>query len=749
MRRAAFAIVLALVASITFTSGRATPSAAVVPETARIAGADRFATAVEISKRSFPSGAPAVVVATGRNFADALAGGALAVQLGAPILLVEQDHVPDVVGAELGRLDPDRVLLLGGEQALDGRVATMVQTAAGVVPERIAGPTRYDTAAAVSALFPPNPAAAFVATGVNFPDALAGSAAAGVASSPMLLVAPGEVPPAVATELERLAPREIVVLGAGGVVSDAVAAQLGQVAPVRRIAGPDRFATAALIAADAFPNAVGVTLATGNGFADALAAGPAAARAAGPVLLTPQSCTAQPALEYLRARGWPGVVVVGGELVVGERARAMWPCSPRPDGAVVPGVEFSRRAFPGPNVGSLLVIDRRVAGISIESTLPTESLRGRETTSSLARREGAVAAVNGDFFTADGRPVHAFATAGRLLMAPGLVENSYALDSTRPDRWYLGTPWIHQTLTVGDEVVPIARTNDGQPTPHEIGMFTPEANGDPAPPGNACAVRLRPTGAPTIDGTGASVQSHQVLASSCGASPMAVGEGEVVLATPSDGGHAALLQSVEAGDTVTTGWKLHPDWPGVTDSTGGNPLLVVDREVTEELRTATGGNYSQRAPRTGIGFLPDGRMLLLAVDGRQPGYSVGMTLREFAEAFVALGAVGAINLDGGGSTAMVVDGVLTNRPSDEGGERPVGTALLIHDGRPRPVAPTFAPALADPAEISLPMELDPGSLGGYASTRRAEGEPMTPELEAVADAYDGSAAGDTHSAGAP
>lgn len=738
MRRAALALVVALLASVTFTTGGSSPSAAAFPETARIAGENRFATAVEISKGSFPSEAPAVVVATGRNFADALAGGALAVQLGAPILLVERNHVPDVVAAELTRLDPERVLLLGGEDALDGRVVTMVQQATGVAVERIAGATRYDTAAAVASLFPERPAAAYIATGINFPDALAGSAAAGVQSSPMLLVEPNNIPPSVVTQLQRLAPQQIVVLGGAGVVSDAVAGALGLIAPVSRIAGADRFATAALVASTVFPSAVGATLATGDGFADALAAGPAAARAASPVLLTPQWCAAQPVLDYLRARGWPGVVVVGGELVIGDRAESLWPCTPVPDGPVVPGIEFTHRSFAGPNAGFLLVVDRRVAGISLESTLPTASLRGRETTSSMARREGAVVAINGDFFTPDGRPVHAFARAGRLLLAPGLVENQYALDSTRADRWYLGTPELTQRLVVGDTTVPIARTNDGQPGAGEVGMFTPEANGNPAPPANACAARLHPVGAPAVDVTGASAQAHQVVAAACSPTPMAVGPGEVVLAAPMGDPNGAVLEGLAAGSSVTITWMLHPSWFGVTDTTGGNPLLVVNSRITDELATSTGGPYSERAPRTGIGFLPDGRMLLLAVDGRQSGYSVGMTLRQFAQAFIDLGAVGAINLDGGGSTSMVVDGVLANRPSDAGGERPVGTTLLVHDGRPRPVAATFAPALADPGDVGLPMELDAGSLGGYASARRASGEPMTPELDAAANAFESS-----------
>jgi exopolysaccharide biosynthesis protein len=69
--------------------------------------------------------------------------------------------------------------------------------------------------------------------------------------------------------------------------------------------------------------------------------------------------------------------------------------------------------------------------------------------------------------------------------------------------------------------------------------------------------------------------------------------------------------------------------------------------------------------------------LLVTVDGRQKGYSIGMALRQLAELLLEFGAVDAINLDGGGSTTMVVDGKLINKPSDAGGERAVSDAILI------------------------------------------------------------------------
>ena len=117
------------------------------------------------------------------------------------------------------------------------------------IQQRLAGSNRYATAAAVSKAYVSKVGGTvFVATGANFPDALAGAAAAGAMGAPILLVAQGSVPTATATELTRLKPAKIVILGSTGVVSDAVASDLGHyAASVTRLAGSNRYATAAAV----------------------------------------------------------------------------------------------------------------------------------------------------------------------------------------------------------------------------------------------------------------------------------------------------------------------------------------------------------------------------------------------------------------------------------------------------------------------------------------------------------------------
>jgi spore germination protein YaaH len=191
----------------------------------RLSGPDRFATAAAISAATFSPGVPVAYVATGYNFPDALAGAAVAGLQGAPILLVAPTSVPSSTATELARLKPARIVILGGPGAVGDIVVGLLSpyTTEGVF--RYAGSDRFATAAAISAAtFSPGVPVAYVATGYNFPDALAGAAVAGLQGAPILLVAPTSVPSSTATELARLKPARIVILGGPGVVSDAVLA---------------------------------------------------------------------------------------------------------------------------------------------------------------------------------------------------------------------------------------------------------------------------------------------------------------------------------------------------------------------------------------------------------------------------------------------------------------------------------------------------------------------------------------------
>ena len=139
-----------------------------------------------------------------------------------------------------------------------------------------------------------------------------------------------------------------------------------------------------------------------------------------------------------------------------------------------------------------------------------------------------------------------------------------------------------------------------------------------------------------------------------------------------------LKREFAVGAVAALRSKVDQVWPGLAEAIAGGPTLVRDGKIvvtsTEERFAA---DITQgRAPRTAIGITPDGDLTLFVVDGRDPGHSIGMTLGELAAQFVTFGAAQAMNLDGGGSSTMVVNGRVVNRPSD-GHERPVTTGLGI------------------------------------------------------------------------
>jgi len=144
------------------------------------------------------------------------------------------------------------------------------------------------------------------------------------------------------------------------------------------------------------------------------------------------------------------------------------------------------------------------------------------------------------------------------------------------------------------------------------------------------------------------------------------------------------------------------------------------------------GEFFGRHGRTAVGVTADGRLLLVVVDGRQPGYSRGMTLRELAELLLRLDAVSAMNLDGGGSSEMVVNGLTASRPSD-GRERGIANALVVLPGadRGQPSAPVGPLPLA--SSLRGPGSTDGGSTGGLADALLREGVPLPAELRRTAE----------------
>ncbi|MFN8075024.1 MAG: cell wall-binding repeat-containing protein [Kineosporiaceae bacterium] len=227
----------------------------------RYGGPDRFSTAAAIATAAYPSGAPAVVLASGIKFPDALSGAYLAGSVTAPILLTTPATLPTATATAITTLAPAKVYILGSAGSVSDTVAAQVAAITlpgGAHPDivRLAGDDRFATSAAIVTSLPADnigvidgKKTALLASGLNFPDALAASAAAARTKLPLLLTLPTALPTPTENALTSLGIQQVVVLGGTPSVGDAVTARLATLGiTTQRLSGPDRFATAATIA---------------------------------------------------------------------------------------------------------------------------------------------------------------------------------------------------------------------------------------------------------------------------------------------------------------------------------------------------------------------------------------------------------------------------------------------------------------------------------------------------------------------
>lgn len=264
------------------------PVAPAGPAVVRMDGKDRYEVSAAVSKYTFPVGTNTVYIASGAVYTDALSGSAAAGHTASPILLTAPGVLPDVITAELTRLKPQRIVILGGSGTVSNSVQTLLKRYAPTV-RRMDGKDRYEVSAAVSrATFWVGTQTAYIASGAIYTDALSGSAAAAHQGSPILLTAPNVLPDVIRAELTRLRPQKIVILGGPGTVGNDVQTLLRNYAPtVTRLNGKDRYEVSAAVSKSAFSTGTKTAyIASGAVYTDALSGSAAAGHTDAPVLLT-------------------------------------------------------------------------------------------------------------------------------------------------------------------------------------------------------------------------------------------------------------------------------------------------------------------------------------------------------------------------------------------------------------------------------------------------------------------------------
>jgi len=369
---------------------------------------------------------------------------------------------------------------------------------------------------------------------------------------------------------------------------------------------------------------------------------------------------------------------------------------------VDPGVEWTRIVSDTEplRINVLAVDPARVRGV-----LSNERIAGRERVSRMARRVRAVAGVNGTYFTPSGDPVGALAIDGELLSEPLDGRSALVLPAAAPPGAPVSPPLIARLrfrgrMTVNGRsraidgvdrargLIPGCGGRGGDvPTQRpnavitctdssELVLLTPRYGARPPREGGVEAVvrdgrvaRVRPPGTGPVPRGGLLLTGTGDAAGFLRNAALPRSRVELELGLRAGG---AKLDLATTSAIAGAGPRLLRDGRIVVRSAAG-PEGFDPPQVPSFFRTFVSG----RNARTLAGVRPDGTLLLVTVDGPRPGWSAGMTLPEAARLMRRLGASDALNLDGLGSSTMVVRGEVVNRPSDRVGERPVSNGLFV------------------------------------------------------------------------
>jgi hypothetical protein len=308
----------------------------------------------------------------------------------------------------------------------------------------------------------------------------------------------------------------------------------------------------------------------------------------------------------------------------------------------------------------------------IRPALADSTVHSRSRLSAIASAAKAYAALNGGFYAPDGSPLGMLVIDGEWIKEPILGRT--VLGVMQNGSLAMGNVRFASTITLpGAGTFTIDALNAGHSDADEAVLYTRRWGASTSDKGEAKATRVM------ISAAG------QTLVVNAEGRAMTIPDGGCVLSVV--GPRAAKVAKATVGGIAAVKLGTDPPWPALRHAIGGGPRLVANGKpyVTSSTEHFRADVAQGAAPRTAVGILPDGDALFVAVDGRQQGYSVGMTLGELALFLIKLGVKDAMNLDGGGSTTFVVDGRLANRPSD-GAQRGVSNALLAFMPPPDNVA---------------------------------------------------------------
>lgn len=284
------------------------------------------------------------------------------------------------------------------------------------------------------------------------------------------------------------------------------------------------------------------------------------------------------------------------------------------------------------------------------------TLKSRRTITTIAKNNDAVVAINGTYFKPQtGVPLGTLMINKKMYTGPIYDRVAFGIfEDGAPQRFDIARVQLNATIKGSGKVVKVNNINQPRMLSTYVLVYTPEW-GKYAPQ------------APKY-GTGLQVVNGQITKTS--ANSLEIPQDGYVISGPKNILYP-LLKEKDSELIINT----NPEWKGVKHIISGGPYLVKNGEIFVDMTAQKLGAIGGRNPRTAIGYTADNNLILVAVDGRE-GSSIGMTLNELATFMQSIGCTGAINLDGGGSTVMYVNGSVVNSPHQKGGI-PLSNAVIL------------------------------------------------------------------------
>ncbi|HEY0615120.1 MAG TPA: phosphodiester glycosidase family protein [Candidatus Elarobacter sp.] len=403
--------------------------------------------------------------------------------------------------------------------------------------------------------------------------------------------------------------------------------------------------------------------------------------------------------------------------------------------AVAPGVAratYRLLTAAGPLVVSVVALDPREPTLRLGTVLAHDAIVSKgEQVSSMARRTGAIAGINGDYFdiNATGSPLGVLVRNGTLDRTPS---TRVALTVTRDRALRFETYRFAGTVTSGPVQFPLTAVNEWPPQ-SGAALLTPAFGAIPAAGGDITILDLEPLG------TGAAGLRYRVSAVAQ-LPPWGTATGLRLAFGPAA---AAFGRLPDNGDVITIAYETDPPLSLVAAAIGGGPLLLRDGVPVDDPASPNYGDRERRIPASAAARLADGTLALVVVDGRHPATSIGVNRAELIALLRALGAVDAMLFDSGGSATLVArvlgdaQASVVNEPSD-GVERPVADGLFVYSDAPQgpPARLVLRPgrivALAG-ARVPLRARVVDASLHGLGDARGPWRVTRSPLVASIGD----------------